>query len=163
VTGVVIEGHDALVAQPEMTDDGGTALGVLHLELAEGAVDDAEPRAQLARALAEAARGRLQPHAVVLARVGGVVEHAVHPLAGVGVEAREGDEIDLRGCDAALAQEGVDGPTRIAGVVLEPREALFGGAADDDAVLEDRRRRAVRLRDPEHDHATNLTNEVRAG
>ena len=51
-----------------------------------------------------------------------------------------------------LGEQRVDRAPRIPGVVLEAREALLGGAADDPTVAEDGRGRAVRLGDPEDDH-----------
>src|SRR5439155_21821661 len=55
-----------------------------------------------------------------------------------------------------VAQERVDRQARIAGVVLEPREPLLRRAADDRAVTQHGRRRAVRFTDPEHDHAATM-------
>src|SRR5262249_17364886 len=66
-------------------------------------------------------------------------------------------EIDVGRPQREITQERVDGETRIAGVVLQAREALLRGAGDDLAVAEDRRRRAVRLADPENDQRRALT------
>src|SRR5262249_57940483 len=86
--------------------------------------------------LLEGAARRGPGDTVVLLRIGLVVEHAIEPLARGGPGASQRHEIDLGGTDAALAEERVDSEARIACVVLEPGEALLGGAADDPTVLE---------------------------
>src|SRR2546422_1260486 len=58
------------------------ALTLGQIELAARRLDEAEPRAQLAGPAGEAAT-LVEADAVILPRVRGVVEHAVHPLARV--------------------------------------------------------------------------------
>src|SRR5439155_4619614 len=115
-------------------------------------VEEAELRAEPAGPAAEPAPGRLQPHGVVLPRVRGVAHHTVHPRVGRDAGAGEDDAVDRRGGERELAQERVDRAARVAGVVLQPREPLLGRAADDRAVAQHGRRRAMSLADPQHDH-----------
>src|SRR4030095_10245693 len=94
---------------------------------------------------------RLEAHAVVPARVGLVAHHTVHPVVGRDARPREHHAVDLARAQAGIAQEGIDGPTRIARVVLQPGKSLLGRAADDLAIAQYRRGRAVRLTDPQND------------
>jgi hypothetical protein len=84
------------------------------------------------------------------------VEHPVEPVAGGGAGARERHHVDLGPKHAALLEERVDGETRVARVVFEAGEALFGGAAHDAAVAKDGRRRAVGFIEAEDDHLRSI-------
>src|SRR5437773_4239808 len=118
------------------------ALALGQVELAARGLDEAEPRAQLAGPAGEAAT-LVEADAVILPRVRGVVEHAVHPLARVRAQAGQRDDVDVGRGETELAQQRVYRLARIAGVVLQPAEALFGCTADDLAVPHDLRRRTV--------------------
>src|SRR5947208_8163101 len=127
------------------------ALALGQVELAARGLDEAEPAAQLAGPAGEAAT-LVEADAVILPRVRGVVEHAVHPLARVRAQAGQRDDVDVGRGETELAQQRVYRLARIAGVVLQPAEALFGCTADDLAVAQDRRGRTVGLGDAEDDH-----------
>src|SRR6266702_5088778 len=88
--------------------------------------------------------GRHQVKALVL----GQVELAARGLA----QASQRDDVDVGRGETELAQQRVYRLARIAGVVLQPAEALFGCTADDLAVAQDRRGRTVGLGDAEDDH-----------
>ncbi len=134
VAGVVVHDPDALGGEPEVARDVGAALFVGERRLAGGRVEQAEPGAELARAPGEAAPRRLEADAVVAAPVRLVAHDTVHPLVGGDARAREDDEVERAAVEGELAQQRVDRAPRIARVVLQPREALLGGAADDLAV-----------------------------
>jgi hypothetical protein len=68
-------------------------------------------RASLARRLQRAGL------AVVLAGVGLIVQHAVHPLAGRRPHAGQGYQIDLGGGEPRLTQQSIHGLAGVAGVV----------------------------------------------
>src|SRR5207249_126800 len=72
------------------------------------------------------------------------------------VGAGEGHAVDVGGGEAARLETGVEGQARVAGVVLQPGEALFGGAAHDAAVPKDGRRGAVCFVDAEDDHVPGI-------
>ena len=153
---MMVVGDDATAVQAEVVGDEAETVALGDLELAARAAGQAETRAELARAPPEAARRLLEPHAVVLAGVVGVVQHPVHPVARVGARAGERHEVDVARSQRELAEQGVDGQARVARVVLQPGEALLGGTAHDGAVAQDRRRRAVGLGDAENDHPADL-------
>ncbi len=156
VAGVVIEADDPVLRDTEVIGDEAEPLALGNAELSPGGVREAKLRPHLARAPAQRPPGRGQGHAVVLPRVRLVVEHAVEPLARGRAGAREGHDVDVRGREAALLEKGVDGQAWIAGVVLQPGEALFGGAAHDAAVPKDGRRGAVGFVDAEDDHVPGI-------
>ena len=157
MAGVVIERDDPPGAEAEVLGHQRQPLGLAQRELAAGGLDEPQARAQLAGAPPEAGARLVEADAVVVARVLAVVQHAIHPLARVGALPGQRHAIDLGRRQARLAQAGVDGQPRIAGVVLEAREALFGGAGDDRAVAQDGGGRAVGLGDAEDDHRSILT------
>src|SRR5262249_34231751 len=148
--------HDALARDAEMLSDEREPLGLRDAELPPRGVDQAELGSPLPHLLLEGPARRGPRDTVVLLRVGLVVEHLIEPLARGRPCARQRHEIDLGGTDAALAEERVDGEARVAGVVLEPGEALLGGAADDPTVLEKSGGGAVGLVDAENDHVSGI-------
>src|SRR5437899_10323930 len=127
------------------------ALTLGQIDLAARRLEEAGPRAQLAGPAGEAAT-LVEADAVMLPGVRGVVEHAVHPLARVRAQAGQRDDVDVGRGETELAQQRVYRLARIAGVVLQPAEALFGCTADDLAVAQDRRGRTVGLGDAKDDH-----------
>src|SRR5207244_958235 len=114
------------------------------------------PISELAGPARESSPGRVESYGVVLPRVRGVAHHAVHPVVRRDPRAGEDDPVDRGGAEREVAQERVDRQARVAGVVLQPREPLLRRAADDRAVTQHGRRRAVRFTDPEHDHAATM-------
>src|SRR5439155_11973452 len=102
------------------------------------------------RAAEPALRGRREAVCQHAYRV--VVMIAVHPLGRVRSRAGQRDYVDVGRGETELAQQRVHRLARIAGVVLQPAEALFGCTADDLAVAQHRRGRTVGLGDAEYDH-----------
>src|SRR5207249_3777545 len=115
-----------------------------------------QTRPELARALAQATGRLVEADAVVLAGVRVVVDDPVHPLSREGAGPGEHAEVDGRALDSEIGEQRVDGRARVSRVVLQSREPLLGGAADDRAVTQHRGRRAVGLVDAEDDHASTI-------
>src|SRR5215467_3208135 len=148
----MVDEVDAIVGHPEMVRHVAAALGVGERGLARRRIEQTELRAELARAAAESAPRRLEAHGVVPAHVRFVAHHTVHPLVGWNSRAGKHDAIDVARTQTAIAQERVDRTARVARVVLQPGEPLFGRAADDLPVAEHGRSRAMSLADPQNDH-----------
>jgi len=153
VTGVVIDDAHPLAVDPEVRRHCGAPLPLRQRGLAGRRVEEADLGAELPGAATEPAPGRVEPHGVVLPHVLGIAHYAVHPVIGRNPGAGEDDSVDRGWGERELAQERVDREARVAGVVLQPREPFLGRAADDGAVAQHGRRRAVGLADPEDDHS----------
>ena len=116
---VVVEAGDPIDTEAEVVRHQAEPLLTREPGLASRRVHEAEPGAELARAGAESAPGRVRAHAVVLARVRRVVHDPVHPVARERLHARKRDEVDLPRAQAERMEQGVDGLARIPGVVLQ--------------------------------------------
>src|SRR5262249_15400944 len=151
VAEMVSERLDALAREPEVRGDQAQALALAQIELAAGRLDEAQARAELPGPAGKPAP-LVETDAVVLPRVGRIVEDAIHPVARIRAEAGQGDQIDGGRGETELAQERGHRLARVAGVVLQPAEPLLGRAGDDLAVTQDRRGRTVGFGNAEDDH-----------
>jgi hypothetical protein len=152
VAGVVVDDLHPVAGQSQVTRHVAAPLAVGERRLARGRVEQPELRAELARPARQPASRRLQAHAVIAAHVGLVAHHPVHPVVGGNPGSGQHHAVDIARGDAEVAQQRIHGATRIARVVLEAREPLLRRAADNLAVAQDGRGRAVSLADAQDDH-----------
>src|SRR5262249_60916435 len=119
VAEMMVERRDPAPIDAEMVGHEREAVTLRELELAAGALGQAEPGAQLAGAATKPARRLVEPYAVVRARIVDGVQHAIHPLARVGASAAERDHTDVLWADAEIAREGGHRDGRVYGVGVE--------------------------------------------